>query len=417
MRRKTFHLPLLSLLAWTALCTTALAQSPDIKRWDKSERKCISLFSEPDKAEPAKLETCADEFNTDARLHLLSGLAKDDAKKAMHYLYEKGTDRAALIARDGLYRFGVKIAVRPERGQEAPSTAAAPVARVKYRPDLASKGDQNKALALAKKGVKDLSKNRNDRAEKTLTEAVQLDGRCEFCIYNLACATAKQGQGPPTYERLQWLSDLGTEDAIERLIKARTDGDFAKVNKDPEFKRITGYARIRVVNTLGEPGEKAMENIEIMLKEMGHERPDTADSKDKRDAPQVLFKPHAKAQTAVISSLLNHPRVRIDPMTEDSPYDIIILWGALTKQEGGSTMVESMGPKTVDGKMSEARSAQNKVLAKPEAAINKVDRVISTPERTYKSVEAMGKRVEGTFNKGKGVFEKVGGMGEKINSL
>ena len=393
--------------------SVALAAPKD--PWTRSEVKCTPMMAHPKKADSEKLEVCLDAFNTDARLHLLSGSLKDDARKSLDYLYDKGSDRGALIARDGLIRFGVKRPLRPERGS-APSTAVAP-RRLKYKPDTVDKSKQGRAVALAKQAVRQLAKNRDAKAEQMLTSSVGLDGRCEFCIYNLACAEAKQKKQKQTYEHLQWLSDLGTDDAIERLIKARTDGDFKNVREDSEFKRITGYARIRVVNTIKDAGEKGVENIEIMLKEMGHARPDTDEKGKEQDFPQVQFKPHAKAQTLVITQLLNHPRVRMDPMTGDSKYDIVIIWGAKVINEGGKLTVESMGPKTVDGKMSQARSAQNKVLAKPDQAINKVDKIVSTPERTYKSVESMGKRVEGTFNKGKGLFEKVGAMPDKITSL
>ena len=401
------------LLAIITLASAALAAKKDA--WTRNESSCGKVFDKPEEANTEKLEVCADAFNTDARFHLVSGPAKTDARKALRYLYEKGSDRGSLIGRDGLARFGVKLAVRAKRGDAPVSKTAA--ARKKYRPDTASKGNKKQAVKLAKQGVSQLSKNRNARAEKMLESAVGLDGGCEYCIYNLACAEAKQGKQKETFEHLQWLSDLGTDDAIERLIKARTDGDFKKVRDEGEFKRITGYARIRVVNTIADAGEKAIGNIEIMLKEMGHARPDTDEKGKTQDYPQVQFKPHSKAQSLVIAELLNHPRVRLDPMKGDNKFDIVIVWGAKVNRDGGAVAVESLGPKTVDGKMSQARSAQNKVLAKPDQAINKVNRIVSTPERTYKSVESMGKRVEGTFNKGKGAFEKIGGLPDKITSL
>lgn len=404
----------LCLLAIVLLWATVAAAAPK-DPWTRLEVKCGPVMAHPKKADSEQLEVCLDAFNTDARMHLMSATVKDDAEKSLRHLYDKGSDRGALIARDGLVRFGVKVPLRPERGSEP--AAAVAKRRIKYNPETAAKSKQNAAVTLAKRGVADLSRNRDAKAEKTLTAAIGLDGRCEYCIYNLACAEAKQKKKAQTFEHLQWLSDLGTDDAIERLIKARTDADFRKVREEPDFKRITGYAKIRVVNTIAEAGEEGVKNIEIMLKEMGHARPDTDEKGKKQDFPQVQFKPYAKAQTLVITQLLNHPRVRMDPMKGDSKYDIVIVWGAKVTNEGGKLKVESVGPKTVDGKMSAARAAQNKVLAKPDQAINKVNRIVDTPERTYKSVESMGKRVEGTFNKGKGLVDKVGGIPDKITSL
>ena len=417
MRRSTFAPALallaLALLAVILLCTAAIAARKD--NWTRNASMCSSVLAKPAKATADKLEVCADAFNTDARFHLLTSGKKSDAKKSLKYLYENGSDRGATIGREGLYRFGLKLPPREPKGDE-PAKAVAKK-RIKYRPEEVSKANRNRARAKAKKGISQLKRKRYGAAESMLKSSIGMDPRCEFCIYNLACAEARQNKRKPTYEHLQWLSDLGSDDGIERLIKARTDSDFDRVRKTSQFKRITGYARIHVINTLGDAGEKAMDNIEIMLKEMGHAKPDSDDKNKAQDFPQVLFKEHAKAQSLVIAQLLNHPRVRLDPQKKKSKYDIVIVWGAKVKREGGNVAVESMGPKTVDGKMASARSAQNKVLAKPDQAINKVNRIVDTPERTYKSVESMGKRVEGTFNKGKGVFEKVTSIPDKITSL
>ncbi len=413
MRRSTLAQGL-ALAAAVLLATAALAARKDA--WTRTERPCGKVLAKPAKADAEKLEACADAFNTDARFHMITGGTKKDAKKALQFLYENGSNRGSTIGREGLYRFGLKLPPRAPKGDEPVKKVAKK--RQKYRPDPVSKANQNRARAKAKKGVAQLKKKRLGAAVSTLKASVNMDGRCEFCIYNLACAESRAKKRQDTFLHLMWLSDLGTDDAIERLIKARTDSDFDNVRKSSKFKKITGYARIHVVNTLGDAGEKAVDNIEIMLKEMGHAKPDSDDKDKSKDFPQVMFKDHSKAQALVIAQLLNHPRVRLDPMKRKSKYDIEIVWGARVKKEGGQVVaVESFGPKTVDGKMSQARSAQNKVLAKPDQAINKVNRIVSTPERTYKSVESMGKRVEGTYNKGKGVFEKVTSIPDKITSL
>ncbi len=412
MRRLTFG-QTMALAAVILLSTGAVAARKD--NWTKNESNCSGVLAKPNKADPEKLEVCADAFNTDARFHLVTSSTKKNARKSLQHLYENGSDRGSTIGREGLYRFGLKLPVREFKGDESKKAVAKK--RAKYRPDRASKANQNRARDKAKKGVAQLKRKRFGAAQTMLRASIGMDGRCEYCIYNLACAEARQNKKKDTFLHLQWLSDLATDDSIERLIKARTDSDFDKVRKTAEFKRITGYARIHVVNTLGDAGEKAVDNIEIMLKEMGHAKPDSDDKDKEQDFPQVLFKDHAKAQSLVIAQLLNHPRVRLDPQKRKSKYDIVIVWGAKVRRKGGNVSVESMGPKTVDGKMAQARSAQNKVLAKPDQAINKVNRIVDTPERTYKSVESMGKRVEGTFNKGKGVFEKVTSIPDKITSL
>ncbi len=405
-----------ALLALVMLFVAGVAHAEDTA-WKKKEHDCRKAFVKPEEAAVSLLEECADLFAVHARLHLMGASERADLQKGLRWLYDNGPDRASLIARDGLYRLGVRLPVRDTRVASAAGPSG-PRARERYNPPEAPKADQKEAEGLAEKGVKDLLKKRYDRGAEKLEKAIKLDPRSEYAIYNYACSQSLLKNRDDAIRWLQNLADLGTEQSAERLIRARGDGDFTNLRDDLDFKRITGYARIRVVNTIGEPGEPAMQNIQTMLDKLGHKDVTSKTEKKAREEPQVLFKPHAKAQVSLIADLLNHPRVRLDPLDADAKEDIVIIWGSkMQKGEDGSVSVESMGPDTVDAKMDAAKRKQNEILAKPEQAINKVDKVISTPERTYKSAEAMGKRVDGTIKKGQGLFKKVEGIGSKINSL
>jgi hypothetical protein len=406
------------LVALGVVCCAVAAPATPVAEdtaWKKREHDCKKAFRKPEDAAPALIEQCADVFAVYARLHLMGGSEKDEILKGLRWLYDNGPDRASLIARDGLYRLGVRLPVRETT--PAGVASSAPSGRERYNPPEVPKADQKSAEQLAESGVKDLLKKRYERGAGKLEKAIAADPRSEFAIYNYACSQSLLKHRDEAIKWLQNLADLGTDQSSERLIRARSDGDFSNLRGDDDFKRITGYARIEVVNTIGEPGEPARKNIETMLDKLGHKDVKSESSKDKREEPQVLFKPYAKAQVALISDLLNHPRVRLDPLDADSKYDIIIRWGARVQDGDGGVSVESMGPDTVDDKINDAKRRQNEILAKPEGAINKVDKVISTPERTYKSVESMGKRVEGSVKKGEAVYKKVEGLGAKINSL
>ena len=410
--------PLIPVLVLLLLPAVALATD---SQWTKIEHDCNRLFAHPEKAKAEKLESCADTWSAHSRLHLASATDKSLAEKALKFLYDKGSDRGASIARDGLFRLGMRLPVRPPRGSEPAAAAAAAgeqkPRRKRYDPPEASRGDKKEAEKLAKAGVKDLVRKRYKAGTDKLKAATDKDPRSEFALYNLACGHALMKQTDPAVDELQKLADLGTDQSLERLVRARRDGDFQNVRDDKRFKQVTGYMRIEVINTIGEPGEPAIENIEVMLKKLGHAPPKVESNKEKRDAPQILFKDHVKSQVPLIAELLNHPRVRLDPMKEDSKYDMIIRWGAKVVKGDDGTKVESLGPNTVDDKIDAAKRKQNKALARPEQAIDKVDRVVGTPDRAYKGVEGMGKRVEGSAKKVEGSFKKIKGLGDKITSL
>ncbi|HAN31431.1 MAG TPA: hypothetical protein DCQ06_07520, partial [Myxococcales bacterium] len=325
--------------------------------------------------------------------------------------------QTSIVSRDLLYRYGVRVPVRVGGPSVTAIKSEKASARKRYDPPAASKGNQASSASKTKAGIKLLLKKRYSSGVRTLHAAIKLNPRNEKAIYNYACGLSLSKKRKDALQWLQNLADLGSEASSEHLIKARSDGDFTAIRSQSEFKRITGYARIYVINHIGMAGEKAVENIETVLKKLGHTDIKLGNNDKPRNEPELLFRQPSAAQVSLLAELLNHPRTRLGKIKDDAPYDIIIHWGAKVKKKDGQVSVESFGPSTVDKKLDAARSKQNRILAKPERAINKVDRVVSSPERAYKKVENMGKRADRTYKKTKGVFNKVKGFGEKINSL
>ena len=60
------------------------------------------------------------------------------------------------------------------------------------------------------------------------------------------------------------LSDLGTDEAADYIHKARIERAFRGHNL-PSFKAVTGYARIKLLNSKGMYGEDEIERIEVFL--------------------------------------------------------------------------------------------------------------------------------------------------------
>jgi tetratricopeptide (TPR) repeat protein len=380
--------------------------------WDSRQKDCLAAFADAAKSDDRTLVVCADLFNAEALIDKFSSGEKSNIQKGLRWMYDNGSDSAAKIAREALFRFDVRMPPRAAKRPDKGATAAAPE-RKRYDPPEAKSAERAECDKLAKEGVKLIKAKKYPQAASTLEKAIAKDGRSEYALYNYACALAKSGKQPKMLETLQNMADLGTDQSGERLIMARSDLDFEDVRDDPEFKRITGYARIQLVNTIGKPGDKGVDNLDKVLVGMGHRKPDQSDDEKALDAPNLIFKPHAKAQVSVIAEVIGNTATRLDPMTFESKYDIIIKWGS--KIVDGKAQHE--GPANVDEAMAEARKSQNKVLAKPEQAINNVNQVIDTPNRVVSNVEGMKSRVEGTANKIKGVGDKVKGLSEVPGKL
>ena len=422
IHKRSLHrfIPLAMLLTFFAL--VALPAIAAQSRWQKVESRCMKAFKQPAKAAADKLESCADTWSVYSRSRYNSSREKRIVRKALRFVYESGTDRAAGIARDGLFRLGVRLGVRKERKSVAQASAVMQsTGRKRYNPPAASRSNKKACEKLAKAGIRDLKKSKFKQGTKKLAAAVKKDPRSAFALYNHACGLALLKRGESAIDELQKLADLGGDEHLERLIRARRDGDFAAIRNKKRFKAVTGYTKIKVINTIGKPGKKAVANIETMLSKLGHARPELDAGGDKRESPEIAFKPHAKAQVLLIADLLNHPRVRMKQMTGKSEFDLIIRWGAKVIKDDDGVRVESLGPSTVDDKVVAARKKQNKILAKPDAAIDKVDNVISAPENAYNSVtggvESASRRVGTTVKKAEGTFQKIKDIGGKISSL
>lgn len=389
--------------------------------WQEQQSPCLKALGKPAEADEKQLMSCADSFGSTARLERVSSTDRKTIETGLRWLYENGDDLGSQIAREALVRLDVQLPARAPKGtaeQKAPMQAGE---RKRYDPPEAKAADREAAEKLKKDGIALLKKKKWKEGDALLQKALERNPRDEATLYNLACAEANLAErNQEALNHLQDLADLGTDDATGRLIKARTDADFDPMRDLADFKRITGAIRTQTVNTIGEPGEPAVENIEKLLVKLEQRKPDNADDESKPlDHPQIWFKAHAKAQVSLLADLLKHPKVELQPMVDESKskYDVIIRWGAKVTVVDGKKTADSIGPEVVDDQVAAARKKQNKLLAQPEQGINKVNKVVSTPERTYTEAQNMGKRVGGTVDKAKGAVEKIDSLGGKLKKL
>lgn len=377
--------------------------------WNSRQGECIAAFSAADKADQGKLMSCADDFAADAVVDKLPPGDRGAIEKGLRWLYDNGSDKGAKVARLALQRLGVVLPVRAAKGSGA-ATAAAPE-RAKYDPPEAKKADIEAAEKLYKDGIAQLKKKKWQAGVTLLLKGLEKNPRSEKILYNLGCGEANMpGDYKALWTHLQYLADLGSDYSSELLVKARADEDYEPVREETEFKRLTGYMRALVVNTVDDVGEPGVANILKLFEKLGHKKPDKKDDdKTPLPAPIVQFKPHAKAQTAVIAELLGDPDTKLEPITEGK-YDLVIRWGTKIDDKGKPL---NLGPETADEAVAKARQKQNKALAQPEGAINKVNKVLDTPGRVISEAGKMKDRVLSVGDKAKGAADKVKDL-EKI---
>ena len=126
----------------------------------------------------------------------------------------------------------------------------------------------------------------------------------------LAWALSLLGRIPEAMERLRAMGATDTEDGYDRLAKARSDRDFVPARPHPEFKQVTGYAKVIILNSRGEYGEEEVERIQEYVEAAGYPVADVLAGKhDNRPYPEIWHKEGAAKSTRAPSAASRRRRV------------------------------------------------------------------------------------------------------------
>lgn len=198
--------------------------------------------------------------------------------------------------------------------------------------------------------------------------------------YHAATMYARQGKAEKANEQLACVRDIGTDEAVELLRKARKDPDFAPIrDQSSRFKKVTGYARIKIGNSIGKMGQDNVDNIVLSLAELDYPEPKVTEAPREYEAPQVWFKPHSRRTAYIIVKLLNHPDTKVAPVSwEDEQFDVIVAWGDDVK-EGEKPKARVKDPADAEEGIEELRQKERQALREPKKVASEVEDVMGQP--------------------------------------
>lgn len=130
---------------------------------------------------------------------------------------------------------------------------------------------------------------------------------------------------------LRHLEELNSWDhpvAEKRIVDARSDPDFDNVRDNPNFKLITGYVRIVVVNGANNAGKAKVNEIKSKLEKKNI--PVAAMKKSGRPElqPQIWYREGFEDYAYKIKEYLNFPqRVTVSVMRDKTEDDVLVVWG------------------------------------------------------------------------------------------
>lgn len=410
--------------------------------WERSEERCMGIFGKFDASPVEELKQCTALWEAYINPKTIKEADRHIAVQAFNYLYVNGDDEGAFMAESALGRLnerprGERDAARTGRESArdlatGPATAKAaepvrkkavepaedePMRRVRYEPKPVSAKETKRARALNDKGYALARKGQHEQALALYEDAIDTDPAFEGAIYNAACMYSQTNRAKTALEYLQRLQDLGTEEANIRLHKARIDRDMDPLHGEPHFKRLTGYARIKLINSIGEYGEEEIERIESYLKKAKYTVEDTGLDKHEREQPIIWYRNTVTDfNTAhILSKLVNHPWTILVPIDWETEYDIIISWGdKITTDAAGNVKVPPVHEvKDPEKSADDALRAQDEALREPDKYSRKVEHTANTPGRVKSKAESSVRRVEDTIDraeKAQKAIESFGGL-------
>lgn len=407
---------LLTALAFALTGVSGEALASD--QWKDKGKDCdAGPFKAPKDAEIADLVLCSKlwaAYRTD--LKPVKGAYKDNVVIAFKLVWLKAEEGDAKRAKVQLEALGVTDI--PERNAAPPKPKAPP--RTPFTAKEPTKAEITKAEAQFKNGFKAYKAKDYAKAAEFYVKMVDIAPGYAKGHFNAACVYALQKDEANMAKYLMNLRDLsgaGSKDAGEMLKLVKTDADFADIrNESDEYKRIMGYARVLIVNHLGEKGEENVDNLVGSLKELGYDATVTeAEKKNPKKNPIIVYGEASRVPAYMVKKLIEHPKVETVATPKDKRckdgdcYDVVIHWNDDVKGDEPKRYVAD--PDEAEKKLDNLEKEQDEILSKPDEAIDEVDEALGKPEevqdRIEDNLERPGKaldKVDKTLDKVKGVF-------------
>ncbi len=406
-----------------ALALTLFAgEASAADQWKDKGKECdASVFKSPADSEIPAISKCSKAwvaYRTDYKA--VKGDYKDRVVMAMKLLYAKGDEADAERSKDILARLGVSdLPNRSGGATTAKGTKpAGKEARKPFNPPAADKKQIAAAEKHFKTGFAAYKKKDMAKAAEAYVKMVEVAPGYAKGHFNAACAFALQKDEPNMAKYLMNLRDMATAgdaEAVKMIELAKTDADFAEFkDESSEYKRIIGYAKIKVINHLGEKGEENVDNLMSSLKSLGYETAMKDSEKKVSKFPIIYFAEHSKTAAFITKELISHPKVETKYLDkeklcgEDGCFDVVVQWNDEVK---GDPKKHVADPKDAEKKIQALEKKQDEILSKPDEVIDEVDEALGKPEEvTDKAEEILEKpgkaveKVEKTLDKVKGVF-------------
>lgn len=363
------------------------------ERWERNKGDCEKVFRGWRTAALHRLRDCVMKWEMYRDVTRVDADDRAIAQEAFDKLYLEGTERDAVMALSALKRLGLRpsrlrsesVAVpRPDDGggevriiSPTPEVAPAPVVAEPEAPAAEPRPiDPHKAKAHALKGRDFLRQGKLPEAVSELLIAADADPTFAEPLYLAADAMVKLGQPRPAIEYLARMKAINSDTSRRLIRRAATDPRFAPLRNIPAFKDLTGTAVIQLLNGAGEAGKDVVLEWKRRLEKAHMPVADVGVDINPRTATFIYTKPGYEQHAEDVHRILQLGLVHREQIDWISKYDVIVVYGAQTKEEWVDDEAEKAGEEA-------------KAKKKAEEAAKKAEE-----ERKKKEQEEMRKKLE-----------------------
>ncbi|MCC6624053.1 MAG: hypothetical protein IT385_22540 [Deltaproteobacteria bacterium] len=392
-----------------ASSTSALADA-----WKDKGGDCDNgAFKDPEEAGLDDIAKCTklwEAYRTD--LKPVKGDYKKRVIAAMTRLYAGGSDADAKLAGGALERLGVSDL--PKRSAAASKPKAPP--RKTFAPPAPDKKQVAAAEKEFKAGMGAYKKKDYAKAATHYVKMTELAPGHAKGHYNAACVYALLEDEENMAKYLMNLRDLaggGDKAAQDMVGMVKKDTDFDGMrDESSEYKRIMGYAKVLIINDLGDDGAENADNLQGSLDELGYKTETKESDKKPLKKPHIFYAPHARTQAYIIKEVVTHPKVVTKEMSYEDlkGFDVVVQWSDEVKK--GDPKIYVKDPEEAEKKLDELSEKQEEMLSKPEDAVDELDEALGKPadvqERIQENLDRPGEaveKVEKTLDKIKSPFK------------
>lgn len=388
--------------------------------WDRMKGDCDQKFLNYQQVKLDALASCMKFWEAYKNINILTPPKRSFMATVFERVFIEGSDHDSYLAQVAMTRLGAPPSQDAFERRQKFKHHKAVKKRRRYIPIPVSNAAKKRAKKVRNRAMHYYKRKKYTKAIEYLDRALKIYPGYIQALYDEACTHALTGDKANAIEYLMRIRDLKKKYGYEKLRLARKDKDFARVRETPEFKNVTGYAHVKLLNGMSQENRDiGSDNVSILkdlMAKIGYPPEAIGLDKHVRTRPIIWYKKPSKAVAYVMKKLINNnPHVLLVPIDWNSKFDIIVSWADKvgTSPDGVRQAKYSMaGGKSFDPdkKAASVLKEEDKMLSGPDEYAAKADKIASTPSNAVNKVNS-------TANKVESVGKKIKNVGKVFKSL